>query len=390
MRLATADGRPLRLSYCTNVHPAETLDDIVAVLRRDVARVRDAVARPGEPFGVGLWLPARAAAEAARDPARAAALRRALDDLSLFCVSLNVFPYGDFHGERVKEAVYRPTWLEPERLAYTLDAARVLAALLPAGEREGTMSTLPGGLPPAPGDATEADAFAAGVAAGLAHAAAGLGAIEAETGRAIRLLVEPEPGCFLETTARTLDFFAGPLRAAAGDDLIARHLGVCFDASHLACRHERLGESLHALAAARVPVGKLHVSCALEGPLAAFRPFAEPRYCHQVVAPDGRFAMDLEAVFADPRFEPEDRVRVHFHAPVFADSLAPGLRTTRPDLEDALAAAVALDPPPHLEVETYTLSVIPPAELARLGVSDTAAALARELRWTLDRLAALG
>src|SRR5512147_460445 len=90
-----------------------------------------------EPLGVGLWLPAAAAHAAAADPST---LHRRLDALGLQAFTVNAFPLSDFHGARVKDAVFRPGWAEPARLSATLDAARALAALLPAGAT-GSVST---------------------------------------------------------------------------------------------------------------------------------------------------------------------------------------------------------------------------------------------------------
>ena len=64
--------------------------------------------------------------------------------------------------------------------------------------------------------------------AGLAAVAASLARLRDETGRTIRLAIEPEPFCLLETTAETVAFFAQVWDAAeaAGQGSVAReHLG---------------------------------------------------------------------------------------------------------------------------------------------------------------------
>ncbi|WP_417803264.1 metabolite traffic protein EboE [Streptomyces xiangluensis] len=77
--------------------------------------------------------------------------------------------------------------------------------------------------------------------------------------------------------------------------------------------------------------------------------------------------------------------RVHFHAPLHAEPEAP-LRTTAPHLTAVLSGLLggpvaACD---HIEVETYTWSVLPrpPADLA--------GGIAAELAWARDRLTGLG
>ena len=82
-------------------------------------------------IAVGLWLPAVALDEMQRDTAQRAGVRRALDARDLTCHTLNAFPFGDFHGSRVKEQVYLPDWSDPRRLDYTSACGRLLAELLP-------------------------------------------------------------------------------------------------------------------------------------------------------------------------------------------------------------------------------------------------------------------
>ena len=135
----------MHLSYCTNIHPGESWPEVRANLERYLVPVRERVAA-GRPFGVGLRLSA--------ESARALAAPDALDELKVFLrahdlyvFTINGFPYGPFHGRPVKEQVYLPDWLDPERLVYTDQLADVLAALLPDGT-EGTISTVPGAFAP--------------------------------------------------------------------------------------------------------------------------------------------------------------------------------------------------------------------------------------------------
>ncbi|MGH9003406.1 MAG: metabolite traffic protein EboE, partial [Acidimicrobiia bacterium] len=60
MRFRHDDGSVVHLAYCTNVHPAEDLDGLLDRLGRIAAPVRAALDTPV--LGVGLWLPAPAAA----------------------------------------------------------------------------------------------------------------------------------------------------------------------------------------------------------------------------------------------------------------------------------------------------------------------------------------
>src|SRR5262249_44363924 len=163
MQLASP-GRP-HLSYCTNIHPGESLSEVRSAIRAHVVNVKRALS-PERPFGVGLRLSARAASELAHPGAREA-FAELFRESGLYAFTVNGFPYGPFHGEKVKEAVYRPDWLEPERQAYADRLAWELAALLPEGV-SGSVSTVPGAFRERSAGADAAAAMAARI---LEHAA---------------------------------------------------------------------------------------------------------------------------------------------------------------------------------------------------------------------------
>ncbi|WP_344374082.1 metabolite traffic protein EboE [Agromyces tropicus] len=365
------------LSYCTNVHPAEDLDGVVRQLRTAAGPIRRAAGL--ERLGVGLWLPAPLAARLANEPAALARLREALDADGLEVRTLNAFPYEAFHAEVVKLDVYRPDWTDPARLEYTVDAARVLAALLPPGAA-GSISTLPLGWREG-WDAAADDA----ATAALVRLGAELRAIRAETGRVIRLAIEPEPGCVLDEVDDVVDWLA-----ARRDRLDLEHLGVCLDTCHLAVSFADPEAAVARIAAAGLRVVKVQASAALhvEHPgdpdgRRAVAGYVEARYLHQVRErrPDGVLRVDdLPEALADlPASGPW---RVHFHVPLHLDP-EPPLAATTEVLEAALAAVRATQPDDdlHVDVETYTWSVLPGSP------PDLVAGIAGEVRWAADLLA---
>lgn len=384
----------LPLSYCTNVHPGQSLIEVEAGLDRFTVPVARGF---GEPLAAGLWLAQPVVQEllAAPDTARQFADRLARRGLT--CHTLNAFPYGNFHAQRVKEKVYVPDWSTEARLAYTVQCARVLAALLPQGV-EGSISTLPlafKGFDHPPG-------FVYAAMTRLIVAARELDRLCDETGKIIRLSIEPEPFCALETTAEAIDFFHRlwvEAERRGVTDIVRTHLGLCLDVCHQAVEFENVGNSVRELAAAGVRINKVHITCALqlENPshnpdgCEALKRYAEPRYLHQTFArgPEGRLAraVDLTEQLVDnppADFLEADAWRVHFHVPVDAERLGP-LATTRPALREALGAVAALDYAPHLEVETYTWQVLPgdrPPDLVE--------GLTRELLATKQQLAEVG
>lgn len=376
MRFRHPDGSLVHLAYCTNVHPAEDLDGVLAQLARyaEPVRARLGVSR----LGVGLWLSADLAAALAADPAAVARLRAALTARGLEVVTFNGFPYRGFHDPVVKLAVYTPDWTDPARLDYTVDLARVLAALLPDDVERGSVSSLPLAWR-TPWDAERADA----ARRQLDELAKRLAGVAAETGRSINVGLEPEPGCIVESTMDA---------AAHLSEVDADWLGVCLDACHLAVGFEDPAGALGRLASAGLPVVKLQASCALEcagpdrGELASF---VEPRFLHQTRERDGGGVDDLDAALAGglPGRAPW---RVHFHVPVHADP-AGSLTSTRPALRatlDALLAGPAAITK-HVEVETYTWQVLPVEQRPRTD-ADLVEGLAKELDWTRGELLARG
>ena len=129
----------LPLSYCTNVHPGRTVQEVTDGLTDCTAEVRKQL---DAPVSAGLWLARSVATELVQSEAAIEKLAQTLWQHDLTCYTLNAFPYGDFHTDRVKEQVYLPDWASKDRLAYTQDCARILAQLLPVGG-EGSISTVP-------------------------------------------------------------------------------------------------------------------------------------------------------------------------------------------------------------------------------------------------------
>lgn len=387
-----------QLAYCSNVHAGESLAEVRAVVQGHVAAVRER--RGLDSMAAGLWLSAECAGQLARNSQDLRAFGELLTESGIEICTLNGFPYGDFHSDRVKTSVYEPDWSDVKRFSYTLKLAELLAALLPDSRRFGTISTLPLGY--AEGWTDERQNLSVATLSRLAEALEG---IERETGRRIVVCLEMEPGCVLERTAQVLKLFRVQLPAmAAGTSVsaesIRRYIGVCFDVCHQAVMFEDPAKSLRKLHKAGIFVGKIQLSSALEvvqpntpDLVAELARFDEPRYLHQVRArgADGkiRAAADLGDALADEGFSRETIWRVHFHVPVQASSLADvRLRTTRRLVEgvfDVLAAEPGLQP--HLEVETYTWQQLPDA-LRPVDDESLHRGITAELEWVESELAA--
>jgi sugar phosphate isomerase/epimerase len=349
------------LTYCTNIHAGESWSEVRANLERYVVAVKQRVC-PDAPFGVGLRLSERAARELAV-PAALAELQRFLDTRGLYVFTINGFPYGAFHATRVKEQVYRPDWLERDRVAYTCLLAELLGQLQPPGVI-GSISTVPGCFRARGNDARAIVEHLKACGDALARAN-------------VVLALEPEPACLLETLDEAFAFVDDHRLADA-------RIGVCVDACHAAVEFDDLAQL-----ARRPRPTKIQLSCGLAAvPVdaaarAELARFAEDVYLHQVVArgDDGTLAryLDLPEALAD-RDAPTAEWRVHFHVPIFRAALG-AFTSTQPYLAELLAMRELVST--HLEVETYTWDVLPP-ELRGEPVED---AIARELRWVLERIA---
>ncbi|MFD7693993.1 metabolite traffic protein EboE [Streptomyces sp. NPDC059805] len=384
MRFRHPDGSTVHLAYCTNVHPAETLDGVLAQLRDHCEPVRRRLGR--DRLGIGLWLAKDAALALVSDPSALRRLRTELDRRGLEVVTLNGFPYEGFGAEEVKYRVYKPDWADPERLEHTTALARVLAGLLPDDVTRGTISTLPLAWRTAYDDRRAETARTALVTLGER-----LDALQDLTGRDIRVGLEPEPGCVVETTADAL----APL-AAIGHPRI----GVCVDTCHLATSFEDPHTALDALTAAGVPVVKSQLSAALhaEHPhlpevREALAAFDEPRFLHQTrvaTAAGLRGTDDLGEALSGDALPDAAPWRAHFHVPLHAAPAAP-LTSTLPVLKSVLTR-LAGGPEPlthHLEVETYTWQALPP-ELRPRARNQLADGIAAELTLARDLLTDLG
>jgi sugar phosphate isomerase/epimerase len=380
----------LPLSYCTNVHPGQSVAEIDSGLDRYTVAVQQNLNRP---LAAGLWLARPVTTELLQSERSLAEFAERLQQRQLACYTLNAFPYGDFHSERVKENVYIPDWSKPERLDYTYDCARILSALMPEGT-EGSISTVPLGFK----EFTHPDDFLDRSGEQLIELARRLDAIYDETGKLIRLAIEPEPFCLLETTDEAIAFFERLWQQAddcGAGDVVRRTLGLCYDVCHQAVEFEDVGESIQRLNQAGIRINKVHITCAVEldNPAEneegrrALANYVEPRYLHQTMArtSSGRVLryVDLSSQLAmEPAedFLNADMWRIHFHVPVDAESLGP-LGTTRAELRQGLAAVAALQYTPHLEVETYTWEVLPDEQ-----AGDLVDGLTRELVATHELL----
>lgn len=353
------------LSYCTNIHPAETWAETAEVLKTHVLAVRDRLRATGvlgaeEAFAIGLRLSAVAARELLTGD-HLAEFKNWLEETNTYVFTINGFPYGSFHGTRVKEQVFKPDWTEKARVDYTKDLFKILATIARPGTGA-SVSTLPGSHKSFGADETP-------IRRNLIELATWLEKLAGQTGHDFHLGLEPEPLGHFENTVETLEFFERLHADAADSDILRRRIGVNFDTCHFALEYDNVRSSLEVLGNEGIRISKIHLSSALAldprdpAAIAAIRAYDEPTYFHQVlVLGDGeeitRF-VDLPDFLNARDIPGAIEARVHFHIPLDSEPALP-LRSTRREVLELLRWRKANPAAcPHYEIETYTWGVLP-------------------------------
>jgi hypothetical protein len=362
------------ITYCTNIHSGNTWQETFAQLCQHIPTVKQAVS-PDQPFPIGLRLSNEAAL--ALEGRNRQQFFHWCRDNNCFVSTINGFPYDQFHEGSIKEKVYQPDWRHPERVEYTLRLAELLNQWIPEGF-SGSISTVPVGFKAHIGPG-EFGIIQKNITTVLIQ----LEKLKQKSGKKIILSLEPEPGCMIETTADVLLFFE---RMGLPDNLRS-YLGVCVDCCHQAVMYENPHESIAALSAADIAIGKVQVSSALRIPefdRQTITLFEEPCYLHQTVikGADGgqHHYIDLPRAINEHRHLPGDEWRVHFHMPVFIEKWRYReyhLETTQFYIADLLPQ---LPSDTLLEVETYTWGVLP-VELQLPSVTES---IIRELHWVKE------
>ena len=400
MQLQDKQGSVAHLTYCSNIHPGESWAEVLSNVEKHIPLVRNAI-QSIEPFGIGLRLSAEAVSTLDNQTA-INRFKQVLADHNCYVFTINGFPYGPFHGTRVKEEVYLPDWKDPERLRYTNQIADVFSEFLPP-DQTGSISTVPGAFKANVTGKEDIKLMTSHMVKHCAH----LVRLEKTRNTSIVLALEPEPCCFLETVDESLNFFRDHLFGDAStrqlqaeldidteeaQRLLRKHLTICLDLCHAAVEFEDAATCLSDLREADITIGKLQISAGLRlqnvTPDSAelLRPFFDKVYLHQVVENHNgtlnRYT-DLPEAFNNLKDDQLPREwRVHFHVPVFLDDLG-DFSSTQFFIKEALALHKESAISKHLEVETYTWDVLPDT-YKNQSIDE---AIARELNWVRHQLA---
>jgi hypothetical protein len=388
------------LSYSTLVHLGDTWDEMNASLREFVPQVKKRVS-PKSPFAVSLRISASSAKTLTESAGARKALAKFLAKQDLYVYTVNAFPYGPFKGDLVMEKVYEPDWTTDARVDYTNSVADILAEIAPAGVNP-SIQTAPLAFKPNVSGEEYVQLFTKNVFRVLKH----LRELEARTGRRVKLAIEPEPACYLETTDETITWFKERIYSPAGirnfaevaqvslseaEGAVRRYLGIVFDIGHQSVGFENITDSLTKIVNSGIPIFKLQEAASLwvekltAEKLPALRRFTDTIYLSQTsLKQAGKITKFLnlgEALDAYEANPVESEMRTHFHVPVFLEELGP-FRTTRFGVQEALKMHRATPLSDHLEIETYTWDVLPP----ELKTGDIIDYVSREIEFVRSEL----
>lgn len=389
------------LGYCTNIHPGEDWNQTWNSLKAYLPKIKKQVS-PDRPFGVGLRLSNLASLELQQEN-RLQEFKDWLHDEELYIFTMNGFPYGNFHNQRVKDMVHAPDWTTLERLDYTKRLFDQLAFLLPDGI-SGGISTSPISYKHWHNSDTALNAAFTKGAENMIEIVLQLIEIEKSTGKQLHLDIEPEPDGMLENSDEVLHFFQtylipmgtktivkrlGCSESQAVDRILA-YIRVCYDTCHFSLAYEEPEYTLDKFKKVGIRVGKIQVSSALkivfkdgdnEEVWNSLSRFNEPIYLHQVTEKiDGKVSTitDLPQVLKERKTATE--LRAHFHVPIFLERYEQ-LYATQDQILKVLAYLEKDRFSDALEIETYTWDVLP-TDL-KLELSES---IIREINWLRNKL----
>jgi len=398
-------GENSHLTYCTNIHPGETWEEVFESLKKYCVAIKNKLA-PEQPFGIGLRLSQKSASQLLQGN-NLPKFKKWLDSQHLYIFTMNGFPYGDFHNVAIKDKVHLPDWTTGERVNYTNDLIKILSNLLPENI-EGGISTSPLSYKLWFNTDEEVDRIKMKSVDSLISLVIRLVEINKNTGKIIHIDLEPEPDGLLENTQEVIDFYdyfllkygiiklKNKLNCSTEEAklYILDHIQLCYDVCHFALAYEHPKDVITQLQKKGIKIGKIQISAALkcvrstkislEKQQHSLRQFDEPTYLHQAVirTQNGNLKhfSDLTAgikAMNDPDFE---EIRTHFHVPVFISNFEV-LDATQNDIINTLDLWKKNKFSGHLEVETYTWTILP--EHLR---TDITRSIVRELEWVRNQL----
>ncbi len=381
----------IHLAYCTNIHRGSDWGETFKSLREDALRVKGRVS-PSRPYAIGLRLGDLASRQLSQ-PGQLKEFKLWLSENDCYVFTINGFPYGEFHGTRVKENVYTPDWTTVDRVEYTKRLFEILAEIAPS-DSGGSVSTVPCSYKEFITSSDQVEIMRKNLWEVIDY----IDDLSVRTGKDLHLGLEPEPLCFLETTDEMVRFYQD-MKSDRPDDLsISRRFGINYDTCHLAVEYEEAVDAIKSLLREGIRISKLHFSSAMKvRPLPhviqGLSPYAEDIYFHQVIARSSNGVLrryrdlpDAIELATQGLTQDDQEWRIHFHLPLHCSPTE--LFGTTIDQLKRVIEYLGENPDicSHIEMETYTWEVLPDNMRQR----DVVDQLVDEYNWTLKKLADQG
>lgn len=393
------------LTYCSNIHRGESWAEVYKALKTYIPKLKAQLA-PNQAFGIGLRLSNTAAEELLQGKALKN-FKKWLTTNQLYVMTINGFPYGGFHDQRVKEQVYAPDWTRVERRNYSLRLVKILAELTEPGGESG-FSTSPLSYKPwLNARTTEEVYFQASIY--LSEIVAEMVKIFQDSQKFIHIDIEAEPDCLIETSDEAIQYYLQWLIPIGKKNLakllkiseeqaetyLRQHVQICYDICHSSVEYEDAARVFQQFQDAGIRIGKVQVSAALKCKLPNEKnvrqkyiqflsQFNDPVYLHQVIKryDDGRLEHheDLtdEVLTTTLEETQSEELRTHYHVPIFSNKYDL-LESTQNDIVKVLKLLQKNKAARHLEIETYTWEVLP--NTLKL---DMLSSIQREYEWIMQ------
>ena len=266
------------LSYCTNIHPGETWEEVFQQLKTYVPGLKNNLS-PDQNFGIGLRLSDQASRQLL-NANHLEAFKAWLQTENAYVFTMNGFPFGGFHRQKVKDLVHRPDWTTPDRANYTNRLFNILVQLLPENITGG-ISTSPLSYKHWHATTDQMQQVYQKSTEHLAEVVAELIRIKKSTGRSMHLDIEPEPDGMLENSIEVLDYFSQWLLPVGSKHLqeglgisahqaeaaFREHIQLCYDVCHFAVAYEDHQKAIDRFEEEGWQIGKIQISAALKADL---------------------------------------------------------------------------------------------------------------------------
>jgi hypothetical protein len=386
------------LTYCSNIHTGEGWQEHFSELKKNIPRIKKSVS-PNAKMGIGLRLANQASIELSESQ-NLELFKNWLAENDCYVFTMNGFPYGGFHDTVVKDNVHSPDWTKLERVDYTNRMFEILAKILPNDLLEGGISTSPLSYRFWWKNTNELEKATRIATQNILSVVDNLLIIKDKYNKILHLDIEPEPDGILENSAEFIDWYNNFLlpmgeehfttkgfSQSKSQAIIRTHVQLCFDICHFGVSYEEPQEVVDKLISQDIRIGKIQISSALKidfstdemAKMEAIAKYNEPTYLHQVIAKkrDGSFEKfrDLKPALEAFEMGKYAEWRVHFHVPLFLEKYNL-LSSTQSEIVKTLNIQKQKPFTNHLEIETYTWSVLPTEFQMPLNES-----IIREIEW---------